>query len=292
MNKNTKEYIKFLEDKLSKYENNISNDLDLKSILKMQEEIIQNKIFDRDALLSENKKLWNENTRLTQTIIVNNLYINYLFNSFWWKLSYPLRKINRYIKSKKTKKVNYLNNKPDVIKDKVSVIIFSYNNDSITNLLIDNINSQKHVNDIEILLVTRNNKDKSFVKKDNIKYINLKDTSITNDEAYIKVLPYIDGKYIAIIDQNIIVNTKDWLYKSLVPIINNDAMATLFFDKNIKFIKETYVYPDLKQRLYNIDNNNVLFLPNNRDLIQFISPIFLENTKIIVKKRINNYYML
>ena len=286
------EYIKFLENKLLKYEKNISDDLDLKSILKMQEETIQNKIFDRDSLLLENKNLWNENTRLTQTIIANNLYINYLSNSFWWKLSYPFRRINRYIKSKTAKKINYLNNKPETIKDKISVIIFSYNNEPIINLLIDNINSQKHISDIEILLVTRNNKDKPYVKKDNIKYINLEDTSITNDEAYIKVLPYIDGKYIAIIDQNIIINTKDWLYKSLVPIINNDAIATLFFDKNIKFIKDTYVYPDLKQRLYNIDNNNVLFLPNNRDLIQYINPIFLGNTKIIVKKRINNYYML
>lgn len=292
MDKETKEYIKFLENKLLKYEKNISDDLDLKSILKMQEETIQNKIFDRDSLLLENKNLWNENTRLTQTIIANNLYINYLSNSFWWKLSYPFRRINRYIKSKTAKKINYLNNKPETIKDKISVIIFSYNNEPIINLLIDNINSQKHISDIEILLVTRNNKDKPYVKKDNIKYINLEDTSITNDEAYIKVLPYIDGKYIAIIDQNIIINTKDWLYKSLVPIINNDAIATLFFDKNIKFIKDTYVYPDLKQRLYNIDNNNVLFLPNNRDLIQYINPIFLGNTKIIVKKRINNYYML
>ena len=292
MDKETKEYIKFLENKLLKYEKNISDDLDLKSILKMQEETIQNKIFDRDSLLLENKNLWNENTRLTQTIIANNLYINYLSNSFWWKLSYPFRRINRYIKSKTAKKINYLNNKPETIKDKISVIIFSYNNEPIINLLIDNINSQKHISDIEILLVTRNNKDKQYEEKNNIKYINLEDTSITNDEAYIKVLPYIDGKYIAIIDQNIIINTKDWLYKSLVPIINNDAMATLFFDKNIKFIKDTYVYPDLKQRLYNIDNNNVLFLPNNRDLIQYINPIFLGNTKIIIKKRINNYYML
>ena len=77
-----------------------------------------------------------------------------------------------------------------------------------------------------------------------------------------------------------------------MPIINNDAVATLFFNKDIKFIKETHVYPDLKNRLYKINDKNLLFLPNNRDIIEYISPSFLDNTNIIVKKRINNYYMI
>ena len=280
MRKDSKEYIKFLEDKLSRYEN--------KELLEKS----NTNIYDYDALLTENKRLWDDNNRLTQTIVANNLYINYLSNSIWWKLSFPFRKINRYIKNKTNKKINYINSKVTNIKDKVSIIIFSYNNESLTKLLIDNINNQKHINDKEIIIVTRNPKDRSYKEINNIKYINIKDINITNDQAYIKVLPYIDGKYIALIDQNTIIDTNYWLYKSLIPIINNQAIATLFFNKDIKFIKETYVYPDLKQRLYKINNNNLLFLPNNRDIIEYISPSFLDNTNIIVKKRINNYYMI
>jgi len=280
MRKDSKEYIKFLEDKLSRYEN--------KELLEKS----NTNIYDYDALLSENKRLWDDNNRLTQTIVANNLYINYLSNSIWWKLSFPFRKINRYIKNKTNKKINYINSKVTNIKDKVSIIIFSYNNESLTKLLIDNINNQKHINDKEIIIVTRNPKGRSYKEINNIKYINIKDINITNDQAYIKILPYIDGKYIALIDQNTIIDTNYWLYKSLIPIINNQAIATLFFNKDIKFIKETYVYPDLKQRLYKINNNNLLFLPNNRDIIEYISPSFLDNTNIIVKKRINNYYMI
>ena len=280
MRKDSKEYIKFLEDKLSRYEN--------KELLEKP----NTNIYNYDALLSENKRLWDDNNRLTQTIVANNLYINYLSNSIWWKLSFPFRKISRYIKNINNKKVNYINSKITNIKDKVSIIIFSYNNESLTNLLIENINKQKYIKDKEIIIVTRNKKGRSYKEIDNIKYINIKDINITNDQAYIKVLPYIDGKYIALVDQNTIIDTNDWLYKSLVPIINNQAIATLFFNKDIKFIKETYIYPDLKNRLYKINNNNLLFLPNNRDIIEYISPSFLDNTNIIVKKRINNYYMI
>ena len=280
MDMQTKEYIKFLENKLSMFEDLSNKKMDYNN----------NPFIEKDSLLTENKRLWDENNRLIQTIIANNLYINYLSSSKWWKLSYPIRRLTRLIKH--DKKNNYITNKPNNIKDKVSIIIFSYNNESLTELLIDNINKQEKVSDKEILIVTRNTKEKDILIKKNIKYINLKDENITNDQAYIKVLPYIDSKYIAIIDQNTIINTNDWLYKSLVPIINGNAIASLFFDEDIKFIKETYVYPDLKNRIYKINNNNLLLLPLNRDLIEYISPLFIGRTNIIVKKRISNYYMI
>ena len=280
MDMQTKEYIKFLENKLSMFEDLSNKKMDYNN----------NPFIEKDSLLTENKRLWDENNRLIQTIIANNLYINYLSSSKWWKLSYPIRRLTRLIKH--DKKNNYFTNKPSNIEEKVSIIIFSYNNESLTELLIDNINKQEKVSDKEILIVTRNTKEKDILIKKNIKYINLKEENITNDQAYIKVLPYIDGKYIAIIDQNTIININDWLYKSLVPIINGNAIASLFFDEDIKFIKETYVYPDLKNRIYKINNNNLLLLPLNRDLIEYISPLFIGRTNIIVKKRISNYYMI
>ena len=280
MKKDRNEYIKFLEEKLSRYQN---IDISEKSI---------NNIFEYDALLTENKRLFDENNRLAQSVIAKNLYINYLSNSKWWKLSFPFRRVYRYMKNINNKKVNYISDTITNIKDKVSIIIFSYNNEATIKLLIENINKQKHIKDKEIIIVTRNSKGKLYKEIDNIKYINIKDLNITNDQIYIKVLPYIDGKYIALIDQNTIIDTNDWLYKSLVPIINNQAIATLFFNKDINFIKETHVYPDLKNRLYKIKDKNLLFLPNHRDIIQNISPLFLDNTSIIVKKRISNYYMI
>ena len=161
---------------------------------------------------------------------------------------------------------------------------------SLFSLIINNIKSQKYINDIEIIIVSRN---KNIINKDkDVKYIYLKDNKLTTDEAYIKILPNISGKYIAIVDENKIIDTNNWLYQSLMPIINNQAIATLFLNNSIKNYKNKHIYPDLKQRIYNIDNNDVLFLPMNRDLIENIDPEILNNPNIVVKKKISNYYLI
>ena len=290
---NKDEYINFLENKILEYESTKINEdnLKLNAILKYQEELVTNKIYDRETLLNENKKLWDENAKLSQTIVLNNAYIEYLTNSFWWKFSNPIRKIWRTISNKKVKKIDYQINSNIKIKDKVSVIILAYNNDYELTSLIKNIKSQKYVNDIEIIIVTRNVNNKKIINN-NIKYINLNNNSLTSDEAYIKILPHINGKYISIIDQNKIVNTNDWLYKALLPIVNNEALATLFIDEKLDFIKNSCTYPDLKKRIIRIDDSNVIYLPINRDIIQNIPSSILGKSNIIVKKKISNYYLI
>ena len=288
MKKNKDEYIKFLEDKISLYENNnfINNNYELNSLIKNQEEYTSGRIYDREVLLNENKRLWDENTKLTQAVTLNNIYIKYLLSSFWWKVVSPFRSLWLSIKNIGKKNVIVDTNSIDNITDKVSVIIYSYNNSYEIQCQIDNIKKQKYVDDIEIIVVGRGCKK---VSKKNVKYIDLGDSYITSDEAYIKVLPYIDGKYIAIIDQNKIINTNDWLYKSLVPIINNQALASLFLSDEIKLEKD---FNKIKKNTYEIDNTLLLYLPINRDTVETIAPVILNKADIIVKKKISNYYLI
>ena len=130
--KDKDEYIKFLENKVSKYERNnyLSDKLEINKLIKIQEELLNKKINDKDSLLIENKRLNDENARLIQTIVANNAYIDYLLNTFWWKLSSPFRFLWRKIRNISCHKINYLIDNKNIknnIEDKVSVIIFSYN---------------------------------------------------------------------------------------------------------------------------------------------------------------------
>ena len=302
MKKNTDEYIKYLEEKIVELESNSESEqksLNLNNLLKYQEEYLFQKYKEKDDILRENKRLTEENSRLLRMIMLDQSYIYYLLNSYWWKATIPFRTISRKIKNKKKIDKVYLQNitadtEVESLNEKVSIIIFTNNPGNEFVVQIENLQKQKYVNNIEIVVVDRGSSDnvKKICEKAKVKFVELEDKEITDDEAYIKILPNITGDYIVLLEQNKIVDSKYWLYQSLKPLINNEAIATIFFREDMKFLKNDTYYHDLKRRVNYIANEQVLFLPENRDIIQYINPQILDNSSILVKKKISNMFFI
>lgn len=296
------EYIKSLENEIKllslKQEKIYDSDGEISVLLKKQEEFLVQQYYDKENLLSENRRLNDEISRLIRTISLNHNYINYLANSFWWKFTFPMRFIYRKLKTKGTNyqfvkdafsEENLIN-----VEDKVSVLIFTYNAGEEFSIQLDNLNKQKKIKDMEIIVVDRGSQDHTidYAKKYGAKIINIDNLNITDSEVYEKILPTIDGEYVVIIDQNKIVDSKFWIYQSIIPIMDNMAVSTVFFKQDVSLVRETTHYPELKKRMANIAGEQVLFFPENRNIIQFFSPTLLDKSCILVKKKISNLFLI
>lgn len=281
---------------------NIENNLEkeqLKNILKMQEEFLFQKYAEKDFLIKENNRLSSENSKFLRTIILDQCYINYLLNSFWWKITFPLRKVSGFFHIKKISKYNYIKNiTNDTVLEpldvKISVIIFTCNSGPELELQLNNIVGQKLVKNIEIIIVDRGSEDKTvdIAKKYTKNVIEISDSSLTDSEIYEKILPKISGEYIAIVEEGKILNSKFWIYQMLKPIIDNMSTISIVLENKIDFFKKNIYSKDLKSRIGFIDNEQVIFLPENRDIIQFITPKILDKTSIIIKKKVSNLFLI
>ena len=126
------EYIKSLEMQI---ESLLEPKVDLQTILEIQEDFLTQKYAEKDFLLSENQRLNDEIGRLTRTVLLDYNYIDYLLNSFWWKITFPFRLISRKLRNIRHRNnssfqfVGDINpdNEPDCLNTSVSVIIFTYN---------------------------------------------------------------------------------------------------------------------------------------------------------------------
>ena len=280
------------------------NDVDfeikkLKGLLKAQEDYLDSMYHEKERLLEDNKKLNNEISNLRRTISMDNNYINYLLNSFWWKISFPFRKISRTFK--KNKRINYefvenlsQINEKETIQEKVSVIIYTYNAGVLFEKLLKNISSQKLIKGVEIIVIDNGSTDKTLNIAKKYKSTIIKaDNQLSQSEIYEKCITKISGKYVAVIEQNKLLNSNFWLYQAIRPIKDKKATSTIFFkDKNDINSKEFTYYSELKQRICNISDEKVLFFPENRDIIQYLSPYILDKSSIIVKERISNLFLI
>ena len=304
LNKKKDDYIKELEREikilsLNKEEYYNPDDEKLNIILKKQEDFLLQHYYDRDNLVNENKRLNQELARLTRTIELNHLFINYLGNSYWWKLIYPFRSLYRRIINKPPKYnfvVDVLNNKDKLnkIEEKVSVLIFTYNAGEEFTIQLDNLTKQKLIEEMEIIVIDRGSYDNTlkYAKKYDAKIINIEDNELTDSQIYEKILPTIEGEYVVIIDQNKVVDSKFWIYQSLIPIIDDMAVSTVFFDTDINYIKRTTYYQDLKSRINVIAGEQVLFFPQNRNMIQYFSVGILDKSCILVKRKVSNMFLI
>jgi len=296
------EYIKLLEEKIKKdnSEKEILSDLDIKSLFKIQEEIVIGRNQSYEYLISENARLNEEISRLSRIIIQDSNYINYLINSKWWKMTFPLRKLSRTLrKNTYIKNFDYnfninRDNEPEKIKDRVTVIIYANNTGMDLINQINNINKQRLVPNINILIITKNPTDKvtNNIKDKDVSVIDIKNSNLSDDEIYVQILPKITGEYVVVMEQNIIIKSHYWLYSALKPIIDNNTISTIFFKKDFsgeyQSIKNSTYYNELKKRMISFDDMDVLYLPENRDIIQYIPPVINQHASVIVKKKINN----
>lgn len=294
------QYIESLELQVSEL---LEQKLDIPVLLKAQQEFLTQKYAEKDYLLSENKRLNEEIGRLTRTILLNYNYIDYLLNSFWWKASFPFRLVSRKIKSIRRKKLPtsyfihniHIDNEPEPLDTSVSVLIFAYNAGKEFSLQLSNLKKQKLVKDIEIIVFDRGSTDGTvnLAKKEGATVIDIKNLNLTDEEVYEKSLSKIHGKYVVLMDQNKVVNSQYWIYQAVKPLLEERATVVSFFRDQAKYdadvIRSAAYYPELKDRICAIADERVIFLPENRDIIQYICPIILDKSAILVKKKISNF---
>ncbi len=268
----------------------------LKVLISKQNDFLASFYKEKDELLSENRRLSMENANLIRTISLNHNYINYLSNSFWWKLTFPLRFIYRNFKNKSIdyQFVKNINDNIEIIDSTISIIINTYNPGEEFKIQLDYLKKQKGIKELEIIIIDRGSTDntKKYAKEENATFIDMKNNDLTDSEAYEKILPSIKGDYIVLIEQNKIVDSNYWIYQSIIPIKENMAVSTVFFKEDISIVKDTSCYKELKERMVEIADEQVLFFPANRDAIQYFSPIILEKSCILVKKRISNIFLI
>ncbi len=280
--------------------NDLINNQALQTLLKAQEDFLVNQYADKDNLLAENKRLNDENAKLVRTIMIDNEYINYLLNSFWWKITIPFRIVSRKVK-RKMKKDNYqfvqeLSMIKDFVpvKEKVSILIFTYNAGEEFTVQLKNLSNQKLLENIEIIIIDRGSTDNTlnYARKAQAKIIYVKDNQLTNDEIYERSLSSIHGKYVVFIDQNRVIDSKYWIYQAIRPIIDDKAVSTIFFKEDVSVVKNTTYYPELKERMATIASEQVLFFPKNRNIIQYMNPALLDKSCVLVKKKTSNIFLI
>ncbi len=280
--------------------NDLINNQALQTLLKAQEDFLVNQYTNKDNLIAEIKRLNDENAKLVRTIMIDNEYINYLLNSFWWKITIPFRIISRKIKKKKRKNdyqfVQELSMKKDFVpvKEKISILIFTYNAGEEFTVQLKNLNNQKLLENIEIIIIDRGSTDNTlnYARKAQAKIISVKDNHLTNDEIYERSLSSIHGKYVVFIDQNRVIDSKYWIYQAIRPIIDDKAVSTIFFKEDVSVVKNTTYYPELKERMTTIASEQVLFFPKNRNIIQYMNPALLDKSCVLVKKKTSNIFLI
>lgn len=293
------EYIKKLENEinlLTKRRTFTPEEEELDVIVKRQKELLNDIYKEKDSHEKEN--LLKDNARLIRTIELNHLYIGYLSQSIWWKMTFPIRFLYRKFFNKS---INYnficdVSDKNNIhpIEDKVSVIIFTYNAGEKINQQLEYLQRQKYVNNLDIIVVDKGSKDNTidFVSSFGVNIINIKDINLTDSEIYEMLLPKIRSKYVVLMEQNKIIKSDYWIYQSLVPIIDDMAVATVFFNENINSFVDSSCYKEMKSRMTKLAGEKVFFFPKNRDAIQYFNPIILEKSSVIVKKKISNMFLI
>lgn len=293
------EYIKKLENEitlLTKRNKFTPAEDELDIIIKKQDELLKDIYREKDNHI--NKSLLEDNAKLIRTISLNHLYIGYLSQSIWWKITFPMRFIHRKFFGKATS-YNFIcntSNEENItpIDEEVSIIIFTYNAGEEIKKQLESLNNQKYINNKKIIIIDKGSTDKTidYANKYGATVINIENVDLTDSEIYELLLPKIRGKYVVIIEQNKVVNSDCWIYQSIIPIMDDMAVATVFFKENISGFVDSSSYKEMKSRMVKLAEEKVFFFPKNRDAIQYFSPIILEKSSILVKKKVANMFLI
>lgn len=290
--KEQKEYIEFLEKKVVEMPNHLSDDLE--RFLKTQNDLHTLLYNDREKLLLQIRSLVEQNSSLLRTIAFDDAYIKFLTNSIWWKLSLPFRVFSRNkIQRKFSKQKNNFSICSDVenknpLNKQIIIMITTYNAGKEFEFQIEYLKKQKLVDNLEIIIVDKGSTDETLdiAKKHDLKVMNL--YNFKDKDAYFENLIISSAAYIIYLKQNKIIDDDYWIFKTIYPIENEQAILTAVYDMTFKSkieeIKKESYFQDLQQRFFFMDNHYFLFLPPNRDNIQYLNPWVLDKASIVVKK--------
>lgn len=288
-------YIHFLENRIAELSKNTNySHNDLEGLLRIQNDQIMQRYGDREWLIDKNKSLTKQINNLQRTLELSNSYIHFLINSRWWKLTLPLRVVSRRRKEKKYRKkdynyqFHYESVKKDCIDEKVLILISTYNAGSDFFMQLETLQKQKKVKNYEIVVIDRGSVDNTvkIAEERNVKVIDL--FHLHNLDSYFENVLIKDAKYVVYLEQNVIISGDDWIYKSIISIENHYASSVVIFDKKyvdyIESIKNESYFSELKERFRFIYDSYFLFLPINRDDIQYLNPFILDKSNVVIKK--------
>ncbi len=291
--KTSKRYISFLERRIKTLSSSGYAD-DLESLLRIQNELVIQRYGDRDYLISQNKQLMDRITSLERTVAFNNEYIHFLVNSKWWKMSLPLRFPSRIKAKRKFEKgqldfrINCETKNAKPLDCKVLVLLSTYSPGEEFSVQLDKLLSQKLIKNLEIIVVDYGSVDNTIqlAQSRHVKVLNPYD--ITKDRACFEASLPEAYDYVIYLEQNKIIDDDFWIFKAIKPIEDNQASATIIFDPSQKEMVEkvkleSYFY-ELRKRFQLFSDHYFLYLPPNRDNVQFLDPSVLDKSAVVVRK--------
>ena len=288
IDKNDQEaYIRYLEERLEKLTKNSSiGDQDLNTLIDTENEVIINNSYSFKKALSENELLLKQIDELQKRNDMSDEFIQYLMDSFWWKLTQPLRFISRHAKNLRSYSPFDFST-PKEIKDEVEVIIYATSSDDNLTKQIENIKNQANFKTIKISIVDLANSEKiaKIAESINIPYINLLATD--NSITLAKNLISRDSNFAVYLSQGVYNNSSDWLYKMVRPLVEKYALASVLYDKQatiIRQVKAETFFKELKSRIIKIGHYECMYLPADRNGVQYIPPIVMNEISAIAIK--------
>lgn len=273
MNKNDQaSYIKYLEERLAKItENTTIGNQDIDILVDTQNEVIINNASNLKKMLSNGNNYAKQITLLENRILASNAFIEYLTNSFWWKITIPFRLVSRKLANRKTYHPFDFSENVNV-EETTRVIIYVNNLSGSLEKQVANLQKQTGFNSLDILLfdLSGSKKINDFAERNNLLYLNAK--IFNKDLDIINFLMDKKIKYVVYLEQGFYPKSHDWLYHLVRPIEANYTNITILYEntKDIKEIKHNTYFNELKSRIISIDQYECLFLPLSRDRIQFI----------------------
>lgn len=292
------EYIKKLEENMALLLEDKNRETEI--IVKAQENFLISKYVEMDSFIYEMKRLTADVDRLTKTIIMDQHYIDYLLNSFWWKLTFPLRKISRKIKQKSTDTFQIVPISENIpqLNVEVAVVIFTYNAGREFYLQLENLEKQQLIKKINIIVIDKGSCDETvkIAKEKKVTLIDAKGYDLNDDELYSKCVSKVRGDYVAIINQNKVIDSNYFLYQSIRALEDGQTTLVAFLNKNypleLNKLRNEMLYHGMKNRLCKIGHEEVLFLPKDRDMVLYMTPDILDKSDIVIKKKSSNLFLL
>lgn len=288
MNKeNQKEYIEYLEQRLARLtENSSIGDRDLNNLIDAQNQVIVSSALNFKKILVNGNNLGDQFATLQNRLIASDQFINYLTNSYWWKLTSPFRSITRIFRNRKKFSPFDFSN-PTKIQEKINVIIYANSFDNSLKKQLANLKNQNYFNSLDITIIDYSNSAKlaNYSKDNDISYLNIK--SINNDLDLALHLSSKKAEYVIYLDQGIFLSNNEWLYKLIYPVIENYTNLSILYKntKQIEQIKKNTFFKELKSRIISLDQYEYLFLPTSRDNIQYIPYSIINDASAVAKRQ-------
>ncbi|MBQ3292865.1 glycosyltransferase family 2 protein [Candidatus Saccharibacteria bacterium] len=280
-------YIKYLEERLDKLSKNLSvGDQDLNTLIDTENEVIINNSYSFKKTLGENERLLKQIDELQKRNDMSDVFIEYLMNSFWWKVTQPFRLISRQIKNHRSYPTFNFSS-IEKIKDEIKIIIYATSADDSLTKQIQNLREQTGFSKLKFIIVdlSSSNQIAEIAESAKITYINL--VAANSSITLAKNLANGKAKYVAYLSQGTYVNDSDWLYKMVQPVVENYALSSVLYNKQtsmIEKVKAETFFSELKSRIVKIGRYECMYLPADRNGVQYIPPIVMNGISAIVKR--------